>query len=323
MMTELTLTGPNGSNPLGFLCALGTLRALSNAWPDANVKMAWKQMGAAWRPVLQVDHADLDGKTEEEVKNLIVKVLFAELQKMEGHPAFNFCYDDEDQTAWDTTNVTYTEYRRYCCQATESMRIGDRKWTDFAAAFGCDGAFNTKDKIYDTPFRFLSGNQKFLEVFRAIVSDTTTDHLSEAVFGPWMYQDDGRKKTLRWDPNEYRKHAFRWQDPNSDKIIPTVRGANRLGIEALPLFSTLPVGSRSQTTGFDRRNRQFTWPIWRSFISLRLVQSVLALKDLCSERPDRAQLSRMGIEEVFRSTRTALDNNREEGYRNFTPAKPV
>ncbi len=48
----LLLAGLDGSNPLAFLAALGTLRALSLAWPDRNVKMAWTQHSAAWRPVI-------------------------------------------------------------------------------------------------------------------------------------------------------------------------------------------------------------------------------------------------------------------------------
>jgi hypothetical protein len=322
-MTEFILTGPNGANPLGFLCALGTLRTLTHACPNADTKMAWTQIGAAWRPVLRTDHASFNGKSDAEAKDILVQVLHAEMQKMESHPAFNFRHEDEGHTLWESTNIDHVEYRRYCVEASNALEAQDTRWVDFAVAFGCDGAFNPKGKIYDTPFRFVSGKQKFLDSIRAIVGDTTAKHLTEALFGPWLYQDDGRKKTLRWDPTEYRKHALRWQDPTSDKIIPTVRGANRLAIEALPLFATMPIGSRSQTSGFDRRGRRFTWPIWQPLMSVKLVQSVLSGNELCSERPDRTLLSKLGICEVFRSTRIALDNSREEGYRNFTPAQPA
>lgn len=51
----LHLPGLDGANPLGFLAALGTLRALTDAWPNRNVKMAWSQIRGAWRPTLYAE----------------------------------------------------------------------------------------------------------------------------------------------------------------------------------------------------------------------------------------------------------------------------
>jgi len=48
----LLLSGLDGSNPLGFLAALGTLRALSDAWPQRKIRMSWKIAMGAWRPTL-------------------------------------------------------------------------------------------------------------------------------------------------------------------------------------------------------------------------------------------------------------------------------
>ena len=47
----LVLEGLPGDNPLGFLAALGTLRVLSEIWPDRSLRMAWIACGG-WRPVL-------------------------------------------------------------------------------------------------------------------------------------------------------------------------------------------------------------------------------------------------------------------------------
>lgn len=317
--TELILTGPDGANPLGYLCALGTLRTLSNAWPEAKVKMAWKQDGATWRPVLRAN-ADLNDH------DALVNTVYDELKKMEGHPAFNFRFQFDEKlrgTLWETTSVEINEYREYSLRAAESTDLQDRRWGDFVVAFGCDAAFNSKGKIYDTPFRFVSGQQSFLETIRTLIMNTDKSHLSEALFGPWMYQDNGRKQQLRWDPAEYRKHALRWQDPNSDKIIPTVRGANRLAIEALPLFPSVPSRARSQTAGFSLRNQRFTWPLWKFFASLETVRSLVCLSELSEDKPARDTLSAMGVVEVYRSTRVSLDPNREESYRNFAAAQPV
>lgn len=49
----LTLTGLDGGNPLAFLAAIGTLRSLTLAWPDKDVRMSWTQRAGAWRPVVK------------------------------------------------------------------------------------------------------------------------------------------------------------------------------------------------------------------------------------------------------------------------------
>src|SRR4051794_39113067 len=48
----ILLSGLDGSNPLAFLAALGTLRTLSLALPDDRISMAWRIADGAWRPEL-------------------------------------------------------------------------------------------------------------------------------------------------------------------------------------------------------------------------------------------------------------------------------
>lgn len=49
----LLLSGLDGSNPLAFLAALGTLKTLTRAWPEHKVKMSWEQNCGTWRPRLE------------------------------------------------------------------------------------------------------------------------------------------------------------------------------------------------------------------------------------------------------------------------------
>jgi hypothetical protein len=46
------LRGLNGANPLGFLAALGTLQAVSEANPDQSVTLAWQSSDCSWFPVI-------------------------------------------------------------------------------------------------------------------------------------------------------------------------------------------------------------------------------------------------------------------------------
>ncbi|MEQ1825821.1 MAG: hypothetical protein ABL921_07730, partial [Pirellula sp.] len=54
MNYELELTGLDGSNPLGFLAALGTLAELS-ADPLTIYRMSWVVVSGVWRPRLHTE----------------------------------------------------------------------------------------------------------------------------------------------------------------------------------------------------------------------------------------------------------------------------
>jgi hypothetical protein len=313
--TELVLTGPEGANPLGFLCALGVLRTLDHAWPAAGVKMAWQQNGARWRPVLRMN-ADLEN-------NIVVDSLCKALEEMSNHPALS--PKNKDGTLWTSMSVNPSEFREYARRAYEASSQMDKRWVDFVAAFGCE-CIAKKDKTTETYMRLVGVKQQFLESIRRIIISTHPEHVREALYGPWLYQQDGRQNhTLRWDPAEYRKHAYRWNDPNADKIIGTERGAYRLAIEALPFFPSMPCkGAKLKTTGFSDRHRFLTWPIWSCFLSSDAVRSIIGLAELQEEKVQRRLLIPMGIAEIFRAERVYLDESKGEGgYKNFTPAQPV
>jgi hypothetical protein len=98
-------------------------------------------------------------------------------------------------------------------------------------------------------------------------------------------------------------------------------GANRLAIEALPVFPCVPVKGQLETTGFRGRRSSdtaFTWPLWDALLGIDAVRTLLALAELQENHPDRTQLRRRGIAEVFRCMRITVGK-----YRNFTPACSV
>lgn len=300
MSTELELTGLDGANPLAFLAALGTLRTLSLAWPTANVRLAW-QAKQAWTPVLVMPD-DVDPQQ-------VVEALHTQLNQL--NPVFS---------RWDNTNkISPAEFRAYALDREKDWRPDNRVVADFLAALGNEGAVED-EFIQDTAFRTMSGagHQDFLKTMRLLVGATTPQHLSEALFAPWTYQDD--KPSLRWDPLDDRRYALRWLDPSSDPIC-TVRGANRLAVEALPLFPTMPTGRQLATTGFRGRKSKDTflrWPIWHGFLSVNVVRSVLAMPELHAPQPNRAWLAAQGVAEIYQSQRIIVDK-----FRNFTASKPV
>jgi hypothetical protein len=303
-MSEFHLRGLDGANPLGFLAALGTLRMATAAWPTSAVRMGWIQQSGGWRPRLEIAHVDVD-------EDVFLETLNAGLKKMEGHLAISFATD---------LNVDVRMFRAELAAALIAASPAEHVRADFLAAFGSDAIADEDGIISDTALRTMSGagHQHFLGFMQQLVRETDVIHLRHALFETWRYQDD--KPSMRWDPADDRRYALRWDEPSGDPVK-TVRGANRLAIEALPLLPTMPAGRRLETTGFTHERGQgvlWSWPIWEPPICLDVVRSLIAMEELRSGIPDRSMLLSMGVREVFRSQRITQGK-----FRNFTPAVPV
>jgi hypothetical protein len=301
-MHEIELIGLDGGNLLGYLAALGTLRVLTLAEPEAEVRMSWVDKGW-WRPVV---HHSRIGNGEELVAALEQKV----------------CGESSVSAAWEIgedLTLTRAEFGRHAGAQALSATPTQREAADFLAAFGSEalGTGTKKEQMSDTEFRTMSGagHQHFLGFMRELARGTGTGELTRALLEAWDYSDD--RPSLRWDPADYRPHALRAEDPSGDPIK-TMRGANRLAVEALPLFATVPERRQLRTVAFDDRDggTEITWPIWIAPLNLNTVASLVASKEV--QNADRATMSRRGIVQVFRARRFT-----EGKYRNFSPAKAV
>ena len=157
------------------------------------------------------------------------------------------------------------------------------------------------------------------------MSKTEYNDLRKTLFQNWKYDDPRAKTSLRWDPADDVRHAHRWKQPTDDpdqKIKGSMLGANRLAIESLPFFVTIPKNLRLETVGFrfadNSRILEWTWPIWEVPLSAGPIRSLLALGELQKELPNRSLLRTMGVSEIFRCKRI-----RNGKYGNFSPAQPV
>lgn len=299
---ELLLPGLDGSNPLGFLAAVGTLRTVSLAEPAVDWGMRWLAHEGVWVPALSA--------TPPPSGERLVALLRSALRP-ESTPEFEFTKN---------LNVEPATFKAQAESARDQAQLQDRRFADFIAAFGCE-TLQTKDhkSIQDTALRTMSGagHQHFLGTMADLVSGTDEHHLRRALFETWAHTDP--KLGLRWDPEEDRRYALRWGSP-SDGGVRTVRGANRLAVEALPALPTAPGKRQLQTTGFSTQDKRvlFTWPVWQVAIGIDVVRSLLALPELQRPKPNRLRLSAMGVVDVHRSQRIAVGK-----YRNFTHAQPV
>lgn len=302
--TEWTLIGLDGANPLAFLAALGTLRTCARCWRGRNPRLAWIQARGGWRPVLSVD-GDVSRPD-------LVAAIHATLREMDGHRAFTFAPD---------LKVSPGEFRGLAVQAALDAIQGDTRLADFVGAFGCE-TLGTEDgaSIQDTAFRTMSGagHQHFVGFMGLLAQITNAGHLDAALFENWAYADP--TPAMRWDPAEDRRYALRWSEPSKDPIR-TVRGANRLAVEGLPLLPVQPGASQLHTTGFRQVRRKgvsWSWPLWEAPLPVDVVRSLLALREITHDVPPSEHLRDLGIAAVYRCERITQGK-----YRNFTPSRPV
>ena len=307
----IILYGLDGSNPLAFLAALGTLRTLTLAWPDRKVRMAWEQHAGAWRPVLWASRSLNEGE--------LIQALYEHLKTMKGHLALRL---------GDDLSVSPDSFR---CHAEKCVDAADgcsrnkaMIAVDFAAAFACDALANEQGRVQDTALRTMSGagHQHFLKSMRWIVEQTSREHLRKTLFERWTYDDPVKSQTLRWDPADDSRYALQWRDPSGDPLRNQrggMLGANRLAIEGLPLIVCVPVGKYLRTTGFvgiGSRDTFWAWPIWSCSLSLDICRSILAQLSPFNEAPrNNARFREMGIIAAFQSQRITVGK-----FRNFTPA---
>jgi hypothetical protein len=300
----LRLNGLNGSNPLAFLATLGAFRSFVEACPEKEVRLSWAPSGNSWSAMLH--------SPEPLIEDEMVTLLHRHLATHADHPAF---------TVADNLKMPADQFRAYASAAVDAwMDASDVAWVEFAAAFGSDGVTDDDRMIEDTAFRTMSGagHQHFLKFINELARNTSAEQLREAIFGPWRYQDVGF--SMRWDPEDDRRYALRWFNPSGDAAR-TVRGANRLAIEGLRLFPTVPTSSHLATTAFSGRkanNTFWTWPIWETPISLDTCRSLLAHAELANPQPSAELCRAIGMVGILKSQRITTGK-----FRNFTPAQVV
>jgi CRISPR-associated endonuclease/helicase Cas3 len=195
----------------------------------------------------------------------------------------------------------------------------DRAYLDWVTALACESAPDAASQLQTVRRDYLIGN------FRSVMDRTKASHLQKCLFEPWDYADALDNQSLHWEPSEDRRHAYQWHQPNGDptrKRRGGMLGANRLALEAWPLFPSFPNGrDRVATRGF-RGTGMFdtfwTWPLWGSCLTPDGVASILSLPDLQADSVRAEPLRGFGVTAVLRSRRILVGKTP-----NLTPAAAV
>ena len=312
----LLLAGLDGSNPLGFLAAVGTLRILADA--SAGVSMGWRRHSSSWNPCIAGvgdDHQELCATVLDSLTRASTTVFDIGKESKDGKASNKFPFE----------HARFAQaLREKRCHASCS----DRRDVDFLAGFGTELYPDKRtDEFQGTNFRMVrsgdSNRQGMLFYAKALRKRIEPTHVERTLFRIWDYQDES-SHSLRWDPIEDQRYALRWRDPSKSSLADgpgTMVAANALAVEALRCFPTLPTGTRTRTTGFEltKRQQRFVWPIWATMLRIETVVSLLSLRQLLDTAPCNSSLRARGILEVYRSQRV----RQNQYYFNFGPAQPA
>lgn len=292
----LPLQALEGTNPLGFLAALGVLGALADAGCDATLQ---------WDDDV-VPCAVLGG-----VRDLAeaLDVLDADRQRWAGSTALNY----PPRAPLRDAKPSARQLREWY-EALAGPDILDAD-ADLLCAIAAEGAFDRNGNAKPTHLHFTAGQQQFLDMVRTLAASLTREHLAEAVDGPWSYKSP--LPSLSWDVRTERVYAMRATNPSGEKRL-GVPGADWLAFRGLAFYPVSLIRGSLQTTACDRawKNSAFRWPLWSVPATRDVVRSLVADGTLVSQdaRPRPGDLAARGIVRVLQSPIRRSDQG---GYGTF------
>ncbi len=293
-LNGVTLVGVSGGNPLAFLAALGTFRIVSVRFPELHVRMRWETGPGHWFPVLE-SPADTTQLTRESLLDMLSAELVDDFDR---HPANLFVKLGSLDQAGRRAFIR-NELDRSPAEAAETLA--------WITAFTSDAIPSSESTQLQTVRRdYLPNNMK------SVIERTERSHLDRTLFRTWDYADALDNQSLHLDPGEDRRHAHQWNKPSGDpnrKSEGGMLGANRLALEAIPLFTSIPENETLRTLGFTgtrSKNTRWTWPLWDVPVDLNSLPSLMARQELQAATvapADAVRLRHLGIVAAFRTYR--------------------
>jgi CRISPR-associated endonuclease/helicase Cas3 len=265
---RLSCVGLNGANPLGYLAALGLFQHIT-ANLDSEIRMSWEISGGTWSPTLIGNHETLRDEST------LVGWLFESLRTDPSHHWLKRL----NELPVESLGISRpSEYSTTAANASYRDRLA-ADWLSCNGSDMCDPASNNQLQTARRDY--------FPESAAAIISATNPEHLARTVFQQWDYADPIQKVSLHLEPREDRRHAYQWHKPVGDPtraLRGGMVGANRLAMEAWPLFQSVAVRGDLQTVGFrgtrPTKGIYWTWPLWHVPLALCDVTPVLNLHEL-------------------------------------------
>jgi hypothetical protein len=299
----IELTGLDGTNPLGFLAALGTLDGLHRAGREPTL---------SWSDDV-IPTPMISGAVDEDE---IVALL------------------DHDRTRWQHSVVLHgprshplddakpapAVLRAWAEEVVDTLETS-RADADLFTALVAEGAVDGHHHSKPTHLHFTAGQQRFLRMCRELAAKVDPARLHEALFGPW--REDSPLPSLSWNSGAERIYAVRAIDPSKEKRL-GVPGADWLALLGLTAFPTCTVRNRDgfglHTSGCDPnwKRSALRWPLWSPSLGRDSVRSLVAATDLVGRNAARPATLRAWS--VLRVLQAPIRRTDQGGYGSFGAA---
>ena len=299
-MNGTHLTGLEGTNPLGFLAALG-----------AQVILASKsEQPRLWWSDDITPHAVVDGNfTIDRIADQAMGI-FA---WWNDSPAINPRRSDgSTMPKGDELKLTPSDMRTYLSQACQDDSSGA-----LSTALVAEGSLDKQGVAKPSDLYFTAGQQKFLHSARQVLSGALREDVLTGLEGPWNYAS--KLPSLMWDVSDDRMYALAAGDPSKEKKL-TNPGPEALAVLGLSLHPVFAGRDRTLTQGCSGswKKAYYSWPLWHKPARPHAVKSLLAHASHHNpEATDRHSWFRSwGVSKVLRSS---IRRSGQGGYGTFGP----
>ena len=306
-MDGTNLTGLEGSNPLGFLAALGVQTLFQ--YEEHQPRLWWTND--------VIPHAVIDHDYTLEV---ILEQATSVLPAWAASPAFNPPFPKGENLKFTSDNL------RSYLEETRAPQPGNA----IAAALVAEGSHDNNKRAKPSDLYFTAGQQSFLKMAKEILHGVTPCELHNGLTGPWRYTS--KLPSLMWDIVDDRIYALSSFNPAGEKKLtnPGPEALAILGLSRHPVFASQRQaasrgsGGRTLTRGCSGSWKQgsYTWPLWSRPSGPKAVDSILAHATGGSKHlEERSPWYRAwGITQVMKS---AIRRSNQGGYGTFGPPEVI
>ena len=302
-MNETHLTGLEGTNPLGFLAALGVQVAFAS---ESRQPRLW------WSDDV-TPHAVVDG--DFAIDRIADQALDA-FAKWGNSLAVNPRRPDGSAIPkGDELKLAPADMRTYVSQVRRCDSGGA-----LITALVAEGSLDKQGVAKPSDFYFTAGNMKFLEITRKVLNGVSREDMFAGLNGPWSYQS--KLSSLMWDVSDDRVYALRANDPQNEKKL-TNPGPESLAILGLSLHPVFGSRDRTLTQGCSGswKTGCYSWPLWHKPTTPHAIKSLLAHAYHHPTATNRERWFRAwGVSKILRSP---IRRSGQGGYGTFGPPEVV
>ena len=307
-MTGTRLSGLEGTNPLGFLAALGLQVAFES---ETRQPQLWWNGDITPRALVDENLS---------VDDLADRALHACRVWSKSQALAPVNRDGTALKKGDQLKLARGDVRVYL-----QLGQGGGSGAKLPAALVAEGSLDKQGAAKPSDLYFAAGQQKLLEMARRILRGVTRDDLAIGLRGPWPYGSE--LPSLMWDVADDRVYALRGYDPtgSGEKKLsnPGPEALAILGLSRHPVFAGR---ERTLTQGCSGswKNGWYSWPLWRRPASRHVVRSLLAHGYDHSGDADRESrrswFRSWGVATVLKSP---IRRSSQGGYGTFGPPEVV